>query len=73
MEYMKKNNIAAPFHYIPLHSSPGGLKYAKTPYSMKITDKISDTIVRLPLFYSITKKQTDRILKITEKFLTKEI
>ncbi|MDD3065906.1 MAG: hypothetical protein PHT24_06590 [Endomicrobiaceae bacterium] len=40
---------------------------------MKITDKISDTIVRLPLFYSITKKQTDRILKITEKFLTKEI
>jgi len=73
MDHMKKNSIAAPFHYIPLHSSPGGLKYAKTPYSMKITDKISDTIVRLPLFYSITKKQTDHILKITEKFLNKEM
>jgi len=69
MEYMKKNGIAAPFHYIPLHSSPAGLKYGRISGCLKNTGIISDTIARLPIFYSLTKEQTRKILKTSEKFL----
>ena len=66
---MKKNGIAAPFHYIPLHSSPAGLKYGRISGCLKNTGIISDTIARLPIFYSLTKEQTRKILKTSEKFL----
>lgn len=73
IDYLKSNNIICPFHYIPLHSAPAGLKYGKTYGELKITDKISDTLVRMPLFYDLSEEAMHKILSCADKFFAKEI
>jgi dTDP-4-amino-4,6-dideoxygalactose transaminase len=51
--YMKALGIITPFHYVPLHSAPGGLKYARSHGAMTATDDIAERLVRLPLFYAL--------------------
>ncbi|RZV41807.1 MAG: hypothetical protein EX271_07235, partial [Acidimicrobiales bacterium] len=57
---MKAKLIYTPFHYVPLHSAPAGQRYGSTPASMAVTDKVSDTLVRLPIFYSLDEQ--DRVI-----------
>jgi dTDP-4-amino-4,6-dideoxygalactose transaminase len=54
---LKKQNILAVFHYIPLHSSPAGRRYGKVSGDLKITSKQSDRLIRLPLWIGITEDQ----------------
>ena len=68
IRYLKENDIQAPFHYIPLHSAPAGEKYCKTASSMEITNKISDTLVRLPMFYDLTDEQIKRVIETVLNF-----
>lgn len=63
IEYLKSNDIMAVFHYIPLHSSPAGLKFGEFVGEDIYTTKESERLLRLPLFYGIKKEE---ILKISE-------
>jgi dTDP-4-amino-4,6-dideoxygalactose transaminase len=47
---MKADGINAPFHYVPLHSSPAGLRFARTSGFMSHTDDVSARLIRLPLY-----------------------
>jgi len=51
--HMKDNGIHTVFHYVPLHSSPAGLKYARASGDMTHTDSLSDRLVRLPLWIGL--------------------
>ena len=71
IQYMKEHNIMCVFHYIPLHSSPAGQKVGRVSGPMDITDKVSDTLVRLPLYYGMDQQVQTRIIKTVCKFLEK--
>nr|WP_315023590.1 dTDP-4-amino-4,6-dideoxygalactose transaminase [uncultured Aminipila sp.] len=71
LEYMKKNNIMATFHYIPLHLSPAGLKYGSFVGDDKNTISISKQIIRLPLYYGINIEDIEHICKVIEEFFKK--
>jgi dTDP-4-amino-4,6-dideoxygalactose transaminase len=47
---MKADGISTPFHYVPLHSSPAGLRFARTSGSLRHTEDLSARLVRLPLY-----------------------
>ena len=52
LDYLKQNNILAVFHYISLHKSPFySSKYLGN--ELPQTDKFTDVLVRLPLFYEL--------------------
>ena len=51
------------FHYIPLHSSPAGKKFGRYQGDMAITNQISDTLLRLPIFYQITDEEIEKIIQ----------
>jgi len=68
--YLKAHDVMSVFHYIPLHSSPAGLGYCKTPFEMPVTDDISETLVRLPLFYGLNDAQVSHIFDTIRVFLT---
>lgn len=68
INYLKENNIYAPFHYIPLHSSPAGKKYCKLGSSMEITNRVSDTLVRLPMFYDLNNEEIQQIIDTVLNF-----
>ena len=69
INYLKQYDIYAPFHYIPLHSSPAGKKYGKTYGTLSNTNKIADTLVRLPLFYDLDPKEQDKVIEETCTFM----
>ena len=50
---LKEKGIAAVFHYVPLHSSPAGMKYGRAQGDLKVTDQVSDCLVRLPLWVGL--------------------
>ena len=69
INYMKQNGINPVFHYIPLHSSPAGLKYSKTPFGMSNTNLIADTLVRLPMFYELSDDNMNYLLETIQNFM----
>lgn len=68
MDYLKKSNIIAVFHFLPLHLSPMGLKMGYNPGDFPVTENISNCILRLPLYYEIKKKDLDRVIREIENF-----
>ncbi|WP_114948347.1 dTDP-4-amino-4,6-dideoxygalactose transaminase [Microvirga calopogonii] len=58
---LREDGINAPFHYVPLHTSPAGLKLAKTSGMLPYTENLSDRLVRLPLFPQIGE-QLERVI-----------
>jgi dTDP-4-amino-4,6-dideoxygalactose transaminase len=66
IEYLKLDGIQGAFHYVPLHSSPAGLKFARTHGEMKFTDDLSARLVRLPLYSGMNGKEevvSEKVLK----------
>ena len=53
-KFLKNLNIAATFHYVPLHISKIGKTYSKT--ELPITENIFSRVVRLPLFPGMKNK-----------------
>lgn len=50
---MKERGVGTVFHYVPLHSAPAGLRYARTHGGMEVTDDISSRLVRMPLWVGL--------------------
>lgn len=66
--YLKEKGIQAVFHYLSLHNST----YFTTQYqgvSLTNSDFYSDTLVRLPLYASISNEQQEYIINSVQDFL----
>lgn len=67
IKYLKENGIQAVFHYIPLHTSPAGKKFGVFHGEDKYTTIESEKLVRLPMYYELTRKDQDEVIsKIIE-------
>lgn len=64
IEDLKIRSISAVFHYVPLHSSPGGLKYGRVHGSMDVTNDVSSRIIRLPMWVNISNEKQDRVMDV---------
>ncbi|WP_073050614.1 dTDP-4-amino-4,6-dideoxygalactose transaminase [Dethiosulfatibacter aminovorans] len=62
IKHLKKNEISAVFHYIPLHSSQAGLNYGTFHNKDIYTTKESERLLRLPLYYGLEKDKTEYIV-----------
>lgn len=71
INYLKEKNISAVFHYIPLHSSPAGLKFGKFVGEDKYTTTESERLLRLPLYYGLEETKVDYIADSIQHFYTK--
>lgn len=51
---LRQRDVSAVFHYIPLHSSPAGLQYARSAAkTLPVTDDLSARLVRMPLWLGL--------------------
>jgi dTDP-4-amino-4,6-dideoxygalactose transaminase len=67
IQYMRDRGIDSPFHYVPLHSAPYGLRSARTHGSLFHTDTLSRRLVRLPL-YSGVSENIEHILSAVPEY-----
>lgn len=68
ISYLKERGIMAVFHYVPLHSAPAGLKYGRFDGEDVYTTAESDKLVRLPMYYGLTKEDRDAVIKAVLSF-----
>ena len=68
IEFLKKNEISAVFHYIPLHSAEAGLKFGRFSGEDKYTTKESERLLRLPLYYGLKSEEVDYIISKVKEF-----
>ena len=61
IDRLKQDGISTVFHYIPLHSSPSGLRYGRVAGGgeLPVTDSVSDRIVRMPLWVGLEDRIED--------------
>lgn len=71
IDFLKKKEVMAVFHYIPLHTSPAGQKYGRFVGEDKYTTKESERLMRLPLFYGLDLSQVDFISGCIREFYLK--
>ena len=60
---MVAQRIHATFHYVPLHSSPAGRRFAARPSECPVTDDISARLLRLPFYTDLTEADAQRVLR----------
>lgn len=71
INYMKQNDVLCVFHYIPLHSAPAGIKFGRFHGKDENTTKYSERLVRLPLYYSLTEEDLNKVIKLIKDFFNK--
>lgn len=68
IDYLKEKGIYAVFHYIPLHSSPAGVKFGRFHGSDAVTTKESERLLRLPMYYGLQEEQVIYICNTIKEF-----
>lgn len=68
IDFLKKQEIMAVFHYIPLHSAPAGLGFGRFHGEDRYTTKESERIVRLPMYYGLKREQIQFICEKIKEF-----
>jgi len=65
---LKKHGILAVSHYVPLHSAPAGRRYGRTAGTMSVTDRVSETLVRLPLYFEMRDTEVETVCEAVRGF-----
>lgn len=68
IDFLRESNIGAVFHYIPLHTSPAGIKFGSFHGNDIYTTVESERLLRLPMYYSLTEQNIQYVIKKIEEF-----
>jgi len=60
--HLKRRRIHAVFHYIPLHSSSMGTRLGGRAGQCPVTEDVSDRLLRLPFFTTLTRTEQDCVI-----------
>lgn len=69
LKHLTYNGILAVFHYVPLHSSPAGMRFGRFHGEDRYTTNESNRLLRLPMFYGLKTEEIEYICgKVFEFF-----
>lgn len=71
ISYLKERNIAAVFHYVPLHSAPAGLQFGRFHGEDRYTTKESERLLRLPMYYNLSESDQQKVIDAVHGFYHK--
>lgn len=66
--YLKEAGIQSTTHYVALHSAPAGVKYGRVSGSMKVTDDLSNRLLRLPMWADLSSDEAALVLEKIHSF-----
>jgi dTDP-4-amino-4,6-dideoxygalactose transaminase len=68
--HLQKQGISAVFHYQPLHTSTMGLRFGGGHSDCPVTEEISDRLLRLPFYNSMTEQEQSLVIDSVCSFQT---
>ncbi len=69
IDQLARRGINAVSHYVPLHSSPGGMRFSPTGAELPVTTDLAARLVRLPLWIGLEHQQSRVIEAVGEILL----
>ena len=66
--HLKARGILSVFHYLPLHLSAMGRKLGGQPGDCPVTEDVSDRLLRLPFYNSLTDADQERVIQALLEF-----
>jgi dTDP-4-amino-4,6-dideoxygalactose transaminase len=66
---LRARNVAAVFHYVPLHSAPAGMRLGRATSNMQHTNATSERLIRLPMWVGLTDAQQARVVEALDQVL----
>lgn len=66
IDKLRQADVQSVFHYIPLHSAPAGQRYARAHGELKVTDDLSDRLLRLPMWVGMEDQLTPIIQTVLQ-------
>jgi dTDP-4-amino-4,6-dideoxygalactose transaminase len=70
---LKREGISSVFHYVPLHSSPAGLRYGRKSGDLELTNRLSEQVMRLPMWVGLDESKQVRVVDILAKFVGRSL
>jgi dTDP-4-amino-4,6-dideoxygalactose transaminase len=71
MVHLQQQGIHAVFHYVALHTSPMGRTFGYGEGELPVTEELSGRLLRLPLFYDITKDEQRQVVSQVSAYCRK--
>ncbi len=68
IQYLKEREILCVFHYIPLHTSPAGMKFGRFSGEDVYTTRESERLLRLPMFYNLSLEDAQKVTEAIHAF-----
>lgn len=68
IQHLKANGILSVFHYLPLHLADMGRRFGGKPGDCPVTESISDRLIRLPFYNSLSSAEQDIVIEAIEDF-----
>lgn len=62
IDHLKARGILSVFHYVPLHLSDMGKRWGSAAGDCPVTERVSDTLLRLPFYNSLTPDEQDSVI-----------
>lgn len=59
---LKRAGIQSLTHYVPLHSSPGGLRHGRAVDDMAVTDRTAGQLLRLPIWHGMAPGSVEELV-----------
>lgn len=72
ISFLKENDIVPTFHYIPLHSSPAGMRFGRFDGKDEVTTPESEKLVRLPMYYNMKDSDISKVIAAVMEFYSKK-
>lgn len=66
--FLKERGVQSTFHYVPLHSSPAGLRYGRFSGEDVYTTSESNRLTRLPMYYDLAPEDLKTVVDAVRAF-----
>jgi dTDP-4-amino-4,6-dideoxygalactose transaminase len=67
--HLRDRSVGATFHYQTLHDSPAGKKLGRTHGEVVVGKRLSETVIRLPLFVELTPEEQGHVIQSVREFI----
>jgi dTDP-4-amino-4,6-dideoxygalactose transaminase len=68
MAHLRQAGMQSVFHYLPLHLSKMGQSFGGKEGDCPVTESVSERLLRLPFYNTLTKGELTRVVDAMEKF-----
>ena len=64
MQELREEGVQATFHYVPLHDSEGGRRFAARETECPVTTDVAGRLLRLPFHNDLTDAEAERVAEV---------